>query len=81
MSKISATMYGQKVRKAMYKYEIWFDGQCIIDSDNVDTEFESEEEAMEEALEVVEDRIQEWKDDGCYNGETLEDFDIRVKEI
>lgn len=81
MSIISAIMYGQKMRKAMYKYEIWFDGQCIIDSDNVDTEFESEEEAMEEALEVAEDRIQEWKADGSWDGEKLDDFDIRVKEV
>lgn len=81
MSKISAIMYGQKVRKVMYKYEIWFEGQCIIDSDNVDTEFESEEEAMEEALEVAEDRIQEWKADGSWDGEKLDDFDIRVKEV
>ena len=48
----------------MYKYEIWHDGQCLMDRTG-----------------VAEDRIQEWKEDGCWNGETLEDFDVRVKEI
>ena len=65
----------------MFKYEIWFDGQCIIDGDNVDAEFESEEEAMEEAKADVESRIEQWKEDSSYLGETVEDFDIRVKEV
>ena len=65
----------------MFKYEIWFDGQCIIDSDNVDAEFESEEEAMEEAKADVEGRIEQWKEDSSYLGETVDDFDIRVKEV
>lgn len=66
----------------MYKYEIWHDGQCIIDRTDIDdAEYESEEEALEEAMEEAEDKIQEWKDDGCWDGETLEDFDIRVREV
>ena len=66
----------------MWKYEIWFDGQCIMDRAGVDdTEFESEEEALEEAYEETEDKIQEWKEDGSWDGETLEDFDIRIKEV
>ena len=65
----------------MYKYEIWFDGQCIIDSDNVDTEFETEEEAMDEGLDEANQRLYEWKVNGCWSGETIEDFDIKVKEI
>ena len=64
----------------MYGYEVWYDGQCLIDSDNVDVKFESEEEALEEGMEMAEDRIQEWKEDGCWDGETLEEFDVRVKE-
>lgn len=63
----------------MWKYEVWFEGQCLIDSDNVDAEFESEEEALEEGTEMAEDRIQEWKEDGSWDGETLADMDIRVK--
>ena len=82
MSIISAIMYGQKVRKAMYKYEIWFDGQCIIDRTSYDDlEFETEEEAIEEAKTEIESRIEQWKEDGGYNGETVDDFYIEVKEV
>lgn len=66
----------------MYKYEIWHEGNCIMDRTGIDDdEYESEEEALEAATEEAEDRIQEWKEDGCWDGETLEDMDIRVREI
>lgn len=66
----------------MYKYEIWFDGQCIMDRTGVDDmEYESEEEALEAGYEEAEDRIQEWKEDEAWDGETLADMDIRVKEV
>lgn len=68
--------------RTVYKYEIWHDGSCIIDRAGYDdTEFESYEEANEEALDVAEDKIQEWKDDNCWDGETLEDFDIRIIDM
>ena len=65
----------------MFGYEVWHDGQCLIDSENVGAEIETEEEAMEEGLEDAKQRLYEWKVYGCWSGETLEDFDIRVKEI
>ncbi len=68
--------------RTVYKYEIWFDGSCIIDRAGYDdTEFESEEEANEEALEAAEDTIQYWKDENSWNGETLGDFDIRIIDM
>ena len=44
-------------------------------------EFESEEEATEEAKADIEGRIEQWKEDSSYLGETINDFDIRIKEI
>lgn len=63
-----------------YGYEIWLDGQCLIDSENCDEHFDSEEEANEVACDAVRDRLDEWKSDGCWDGETFEDFDIRIIE-
>lgn len=65
----------------MWKYEIWFDSSCIIDrTSDDDCEYETEQEAMEEAIEDVINRIEQWKCDDAWHGETVEDFDIRVKE-
>lgn len=66
----------------MYKYEIWHEGNCIIDRTGVDdAEYEFEDDAYDDAEYEVIERIQGWKDDGCWDGETLDDFDIRVKEM
>lgn len=65
--------------RTVYKYEIWFDGECIMDRTSYDDcEYETEEEAREEALEDIKTRIEQWKEDGGYNGETVEDFDIEI---
>ena len=61
----------------MWKYEVWMDGQCLTESDY---DFENEIEAEEEGRQAAEDRIQMWKDDDVWDGETLDDFDVRVKE-
>lgn len=61
----------------MYKFELWHEGNCLTESD---FEFADEEEALEEGTYAAEDRIQEWKDQGCWDGEEIEDFDVRVKE-
>ena len=38
--------------RTVYKYEIWFDGQCVMDRTSYDDcEYETEDEAREEALE------------------------------
>ena len=66
----------------MYKYEIWHDGSCIMDRTGADDcEYETEEEALAEANSEAENKIQEWKDDDAWSGETVEDFDIRIKEM
>ena len=59
----------------MWRYEVWFDGNCLYEENG----FESEEEACDEADEYVADKIKEWKTDGCYDGETPADFNIVVK--
>ena len=61
----------------MWKYEVWQDGSCLTESDFI---YESAEEAEEEGVEAAEDKIALWKIEGAYDGETLEDFDIRLKE-
>ena len=62
----------------MYRFELWFDGQCLHEDDDV---FESEMEAMEEGIESVVERINLWKMENAWHGETVDDFDIRIKEV
>ena len=59
-----------------WMFELWHEGNCLHEESG----FDSEEEATEEGYEAAEDRIQMWKDDDVWNGETLDDFDVRVKE-
>lgn len=62
----------------MYRFELWFDGQCLHEDDDV---FESEMEAMEEGIESAIERINLWKMEDAWHGETVDDFDIRIKEV
>ena len=62
----------------MYRFELWFDGQCLHEDDDV---FESEMEAMEEGIESAVERINLWKREDAWHGETVDDFDIRIKEV
>lgn len=59
-----------------YKYEIWMSG-CMLFSDSG---FESEEEANEEALYQIDVIIEDWKLEDAYDGETVDDFDIVIKD-
>lgn len=61
----------------MYRYEVWYEGNCLTEDDG----FETEEEANEAGWEAAEDKIQYWKEIDAWRGETLEDMDIRVREI
>lgn len=65
----------------MYSYEIWFGGSCIINGLNANELFEDENEAEEVAKDAVVDRINDWKIDECYDGETEEDFNIEIIEV
>ena len=60
----------------MFKYELWMDGNMLTEESG----FEDEAKAEEAGKQAAEDRIQMWKDDDAYCGETIDDFDIRVKE-
>ena len=59
-----------------YSYEIWMSG-CMLHSDN---DFESEDEAREEATSHIDDIIEDWKIDDAYDGETVDDFEIIIKD-
>ena len=61
----------------MWKFELWHDGQCLREEDG----FETESEAEEEGKECAKQRIQYWKDEDAWDGETVDDFDIRVEEV
>lgn len=63
----------------MYKYYIFMDGQLLTES--YEMEYETEEEALEEGKQEIRDRIDDWKSEGCYDGETMEDFVIEIKEV
>lgn len=61
-----------------YGYELWYDANCITE----DHGFDSEEEAIEEALSAMEERMILWASDGVVFDEEEERnmFDIRIIE-
>lgn len=61
-----------------YGYELWYDVNCIME----DHGFDSEEEAIEEALSAMEERMILWASDGVVFDEEEERnmFDIRIVE-
>lgn len=61
-----------------YGYELWYDGNCITE----DHEFDSEEEAIEEARSTIEDRMDVWISNGVVldKDEERKLFDIRITE-
>ena len=60
----------------MFGYEVWNGGSCL----HSDTGFEDEDEAREEANASIETIIQDWKLEEAWEGETAEDFEIKVFE-
>lgn len=58
-----------------WKYEVWYEGNCLAEDDG----YESEELALEAGKEAAEWKIQDWKNEGSYDNELIKDFDIRVK--
>ena len=59
-----------------YSYEIWMSGCMLNQGDG----FESEEEAEEGATTQIEDIIDDWKIENSYDGETVDDFEIIIKD-
>lgn len=55
-----------------YRYEVWFDG-CVVAAD---AEYETEDDAYEEAYEDVASKMDEWNDPDV----VWDDFDVRVYE-
>lgn len=64
----------------MYKFEVWFDGQCIRASAEADTYYDTKEDAEEEGNAEVISIMEDWEVEGCYEGETVNDFEVRVLE-
>lgn len=60
----------------MFGYKIWDSGNCLHEADD----FETEDEAREDAKEQINSIIEDWKLEGCYDGETEEDFEIDIEE-
>lgn len=60
-----------------YKYEVCDGGSCLRESEY---EYESEDEARQEAEEQIQDMIDYWKMEETYDSEKIEDFDIRITE-
>lgn len=59
-----------------YGYEVWMSG-CML---HYDSDFESEEEAKEEAKSQIESIIEDWKIEDAYDGETVDDFEIIIRD-
>lgn len=64
----------------MYTYEIWLEQNCLRDGRNCEDYFDDSDEAYEEAKNIIQDIIAEWKKDNCYDNEVAEDFEIRIVE-
>jgi hypothetical protein len=62
----------------MFKYDLWYDGQVI--HSEVD-EFETEDEAREDAEMVIDSRCDYWDADGVEYDRSLFDIDICESEI
>lgn len=62
----------------MFKYDLWYDGQVI--HSEVD-EFETEEEAREDAEMVIDERCDYWDADGVEYDRLLFDIDICEADI
>ena len=58
----------------MYKYDVYYDGYWLCEDGN----FETEEEAMEEAKSYIEAKIADWKADGV-EWENL--FEVEIEEV
>ena len=63
-----------------YAYEVWYEGQALVQSANADEWFESKTDAEDEAEATISEILDEWKSDGCWDGEVKEDFDIKIIE-
>ena len=61
----------------MFKFELWMEGNCLTESDY---DYDTDQEAMEDGIESAKDKIMLWKMEKAWDGETIDDFDIRVKE-
>lgn len=63
-----------------YAYEVWYEGQALVQSANADEWFCNETDAEDEAEATISEILDEWKSDGCWSGEAEEDFDIKITE-
>lgn len=62
-----------------YSYEIYFEGAWIHTSDE---EFDTEEEAREDAESYIEQKIEDYKADGAWHeDDSRENFDIEIIDI
>lgn len=58
----------------MFRYEIWFEGNCLREDEGFETYEDAEDAANEEVLNIIE----EWKEDGSFDDEEPDDFEIKI---
>ena len=64
-----------------YYYQVYYESSLLRDSSDLDEYFEDYEEAIDEANEFIEDRIEQWKIDGAeYTDDDRENFSIEICE-
>lgn len=61
-----------------YTWEVWYGGSCLHEDEEI---FDTESEAEDEAKEFCKNRMEQWKLDGAYDDETLDDFDIVINNV
>lgn len=65
-----------------YYYKLYYGSTLLRDSSDFDDYFETEDEAMEEAIIERDSRIEMWKLDGAWQEwDSIEYFDIVIEEV
>lgn len=63
-----------------YGFEIWQDHCCLTELKPEDGQYKCITDAEESALEEIQYRIDSWKEEDTWRGETEGDFEIKVTE-
>ena len=64
----------------MWKYELWYDGGFLRESEDLGYTFGTEEEANKEAKMAMEEYVNDWEIDGCDDIDK-DLFEVEIKEV
>lgn len=68
----------KKEKNMYYKYQLFYDGTLLTESDPVTEIFDSFDEAKDFAIDQANSFIEYWKEEGAWRGETANDFEMVI---